>query len=119
MFFHYTIEDFRDDVFDRVRIRVQNRNKNHPWLEMTNLEILKNLGMYSKDSETGNYGFALAAILLFGTDLMIKDCLPAYRTDAICRKMDVDRYDDRDIIETNLIDSVSRLMDFSQKHLNA
>ena len=39
MFFHFKIEDFRADIFDKVRVRVQNRNKNHPWLEMTNLEI--------------------------------------------------------------------------------
>ena len=118
MFFHFKIEDFRADIFDKVRVRVQNRNKNHPWLEMTNLEILKNLGMYSKDVETGKDGFALAAILLFGTDMMIRECVPAFRTDAICRKVNIDRYDDRDIIETNLIDSVSRLMDFAKKHLN-
>ena len=118
MFFNFKIEDFREDVFDKVRIRVQNRNKNHPWLEMTNLEILKNLGMYTKDAESDKTGFALASVLLFGTDEMIRYCLPAYRTDAICRKINVDRYDDRDIIETNLIDSVGRLMDFAQKHLN-
>lgn len=85
---------------------------------MSNLELLQNLGMYTKDAETGKDGFALASVLLFGTDEMIKYCLPAYRTDAICRKVNIDRYDDRDIIETNLIDSVSRLMDFAQKHLN-
>ena len=118
MFFNFKIEDFREDVFDKVRVRVQNRNKNHPWLEMTNLEILKNLGMYTKDAESDKTGFTLASVLLFGTDEMIRYCLPAYRTDAICRKINVDRYDDRDIIETNLIDSVGRLMDFAQKHLN-
>lgn len=118
MFFNFKIEDFREDVFNRVRVRVQNKNKNHPWLEMTNLEILKNLGMYTKDAESDKTGFALASVLLFGTDEMIRYCLPAYRTDAICRKINVDRYDDRDIIETNLIDSVGRLMDFAQKHLN-
>lgn len=118
MFFNFKIEDFREDVFNKVRVRVQNKSKNHPWLEMTNLEILKNLGMYTKDAESDKTGFALASVLLFGTDEMIRYCLPAYRTDAICRKINVDRYDDRDIIETNLIDSVGRLMDFAQKHLN-
>ena len=118
MFFNFKIEDFRDDVFKKVRVRIQNRNKDHPWLEMTNLEFLKNLGMYTKDAESGREGFALASILLFGTDEMIKYCLPAYRTDAICRKVNVDRYDDRDIVETNIIDSVGRLMNFAQKHTN-
>ena len=36
MFFNFKIEDFRDDVFKKVRVRIQNRNKDHPWLEMTN-----------------------------------------------------------------------------------
>lgn len=41
MFFNFKIEDFRDDVFKKVRVRIQNRNKDHPWLEMTNLELLR------------------------------------------------------------------------------
>ena len=48
---------------------------------------------------------------------MIRSVLPHHRTDAILRKEDVDRYDDRDDIRTNLIESYERLRSFISKHL--
>lgn len=44
--------------------------------------------------------------------------LPQHKTDAILRVENKDRYDDRDVITTNLIDSYDRLIAFGQKHLN-
>ena len=41
-----------------------------------------------------------------------------FKTDAIFRVENKDRYDDRDVITTNLIDSYDRLIAFGQKHLN-
>ena len=43
--------------------------------------------------------------------------LPYHGTDAIVRRENIDRYDDREIVETNLIDSFDRLMQFTAKHL--
>jgi len=45
-------------------------------------------------------------------------CLTIEQTDAILRREDTDRYDDRDDIRTNLINSYERLMQFVAKHLN-
>lgn len=42
---------------------------------------------------------------------------PTYVTDALVRKVNVDRYDDREIIKTNLIESYSQLLDFGRKNL--
>ena len=36
---------------------------------------------------------------------------------ALVRKVNVDRYDDREIIRTNLIESFDLLMEFARKHL--
>jgi len=44
--------------------------------------------------------------------------LPHFRTDAILRRENRDRYDDRDDIRTNLIDSYDRLLSFGEKHLS-
>ena len=63
-------------------------------------------------------GLTLAAILLFGTDETIMSCLSTFKTDAIYREENMDRYDDRDVIITNLIESYERLMQFIQKHTN-
>lgn len=38
-------------------------------------------------------------------------------TDALVGKVNVDRYDDREIIKTNLIESYSQLLDFGRKNL--
>ncbi|VEU74189.1 Uncharacterised protein [Mycoplasmopsis citelli] len=44
--------------------------------------------------------------------------LPQYKNDAIFRVVNKDRYDDREVITTNLIESYYKLMDFGKKHLN-
>ena len=44
--------------------------------------------------------------------------LPQHKTDAIFRVENKDRYDDRDVVITNLINSYDRLIEFGQKHLN-
>ena len=62
-------------------------------------------------------GFTLAAILLLGDDNVILSVLPHHRTDALLRRENIDRYDDRDDIRTNLIESYDRLMAFVAKHL--
>ncbi len=42
--------------------------------------------------------------MLWGKDEVILDAAPAYLTDALLRRVNVDRYDDREIIQTNLIE---------------
>lgn len=44
--------------------------------------------------------------------------MPQFKTDAIYRVENMDCYDDRDVIITNLIDSYDRLIEFGKKHLN-
>jgi len=54
--------------------------------------------------------------MLFAPDLLLLKVCPAHRTDLILRKVNVDRYDDRDQVRTNLIDSYDRILAFIQKH---
>lgn len=44
--------------------------------------------------------------------------LPQHKTDMIFRVQNLDRYDDRDVIVTNLLDSYDRMSEFAKKHLN-
>lgn len=44
--------------------------------------------------------------------------LPQHKTDAIFRVENVDRYDDRDVIITNLLETYDRLVAFGHKHLS-
>ncbi|MGL5086134.1 MAG: ATP-binding protein, partial [Clostridium sp.] len=95
-----------------------NQRVNHPWQDLNDIELLKSAGLYVRDYKTGKEGFTLASILLLGKDEVIAAVLPHYRTDAILRRVDIDRYDDRDDIRTNLIESYDRLMVFVEKHLS-
>lgn len=92
--------------------------EHHPWVDMTDEEMLRSCGLILEDPETNKEGITLAAILLFGTDNRIMSVLPQHKTDAIFRVFNVDRYDDRDVVITNLIESYDRLMEFGKKHLN-
>ena len=112
------LEDLRTDLISRIRQMASNQRDNHPWISMDDINLLKSAGLYLLDPQTGTEGITLAGILLFGKDELIRAALPHHRTDAILRKVDIDRYDDRDDIRTNLIESRDRLMAFISKHLN-
>jgi len=110
-------ENLRFDMLPRIRQMAVNRYKNHPWKNMSDSELLKSAGLCGENIATGDKGYNLAAIMLLGHDNVIRSVAPAYRTDAILRKVNLDRYDDRLIVETNLIDSYELLMGFAEKHL--
>ena len=48
---------------------------------------------------------------MFGKDEVIRSCCPGYITDAIYRIQNLDRYDDRLQVTTNLIEAYELLMD--------
>ena len=110
--------DLRADLIGRARKMSRIRNMNHPWLTMEDEELLRSAGLILKDDERHREGITLAAILLFGKDITIMSAIPQHKTDAIFRVENTDRYDDRDVIITNLFDTYDRLMEFGKKHLS-
>jgi len=110
-------EDLCLDMLPRLRQMALNRNKDHAWKILSDSELLQSAGLIGVDAETEKTGYNLAAVMLLGKDHVIKDICPTYRTDALLRKVNLDRYDDRLIVETNLIDSYELLMGFAKKHL--
>ena len=84
---------------------------------MDDQELLKSAGLYGRDIVNGEEGYNLAAIMLLGKDDVILNIAPAYVTDALVRKVNVDRYDDREIVKTNLIESYTQLLEFGRKNL--
>ena len=110
--------DLRLDLLPRIRIMAANRYKGiHPWTNMPDAELMQSAGLFGEDKNTGEWGYNLAAVMLLGHDNVILNVSPAYRTDAIVRRVNTDRYDDRLIVQTNLIESYERLMGFAEKHL--
>lgn len=118
VFPNLTLDCLDSSIIARVRKRASIRNQNHSWKDMTDEELLRSANLILIDPQTGRDGLTLAAILLFGKDNAIMSVLPQHKTDAIFRVVNKDRYDDRDVITTNLIDSYDRLIAFGQKHLN-
>ena len=114
----FQMGDLRPDLIERARIMTASRTANHPWESMSDEEMLRSTGLILKDSEKQIEGITLAAILLFGKDSAIMSVLPQHKTDAIFRVENLDRYDDRDVIITNLLESYDRLVAFGQKHLS-
>ena len=113
-----TLADLDSEVIGKARKLAGIRQPGHPWLSMSDEELIDSAQLRQRDYQRDPKGLTLAAILLFGKDSTILSVLPHHRTDAILRRVNVDRYDDRDDIRTNLIDSYSRLFAFCEKHLN-
>lgn len=117
---YVTKSDLNLSELKRLRIRAQNNSRDerrHPWMDMDDDQLLRSAKLIGVDRESGKSGFNLAAVMLLGTEDVIKDICPAYVTDAILRVKDVDRYDDRDVVGVNLVAAYDRLMDFARKHL--
>lgn len=108
----------RHDLIERVKDMTRAREEGHPWRSMSDEQLLRSEGLILTDERTQKEGVTLAAILLFGQDSTIMSVLPQHKTDAIFRVFNTDRYDDRDVVITNLIESYDRLMAFGKKHLN-
>lgn len=84
---------------------------------MDDQELLRSAGLYGRDIVTGEEGYNLATIMLLGKDDVLLNVAPTYVTDTLVRKVNVYRYDDREIIKTNLIESYSQLLEFGRKNL--
>lgn len=113
-----TMSDFNSDLFPKIRNLIRGNNKSHPWLPLTDEQLLQKAGLWKKDFASGQEGYTLAAVLLLGKDETIQQILPHYKTDALVRKQNMERFDDRLYCTTNLIDAYDQLMDFVAKHLS-
>ena len=102
IFPYVSLDDLRLDLLPRIRkLATNNIEGMHGWESMTDVELLRSAGLYGTDRATGEKGYNLAAVMLLGKDDVIRDICPAYETDALVRKINVDRYDDREIVRTN------------------
>jgi ATP-dependent DNA helicase RecG len=104
------------ELMPRVRIMADTKIPGHPWKDMDDMEIMRSAGLYEENQYVKEKGFNLAGILLFGKDETILSCCPGYVTDCILRRVDLDRYDDRLMIRTNLIDAYNQAIQFIREY---
>ena len=118
LFPYATMDDLEVGLIGKARQMAVNKNPKHIWQGMNDMELLRSAGLYEKNLVTGQEGFNMACILLFGKPEVIQSCVPGYKTDAVYRVENMDRYDDRLIVMENLITSYGLLIDFIAKHTN-
>ena len=114
---HLYLSDFEDGIVSRVRKIIKIQRPDHPWNELDDNEFFKTAGLYRKDMASGSEGFTMTALLLFGRPEAIASAIPHYKIDALVRVKDIERYDDRINIRSNLVHAYDTLMQFVQKHL--
>ncbi len=115
---HLTMKDLDSTLFKRVRTLIRNYRSDHPWLFVNDEQMLRESLLWRKDNRTGEQGLTLAAALIFGKDIAIQSILPAYKVEAMIRIKNLDRYDDRITLRTNLLDTYIALKEFINKHLD-
>jgi ATP-dependent DNA helicase RecG len=109
--------DFEPGILKKARRLIEMHQPEHPWLFLSDEEFLVKAGFRRRDPLTGTEGYTLAAGLMFGKEEVILQMVPHYRIDALVRRANMDRYDDRVDIRCNLIDAYEHLMQFVAKHL--
>lgn len=116
------ISDAKEDWFDIDSVMMAkgyayNIDNKNIWSQKNESEILNSPMFFKKDEETGVEGFTLASLLLFGKDEYIGSVLSYYHIDCLVRKENLNRFDDRLVVECNLVTAYGKIMDFIAKHL--
>ena len=91
-------KDLRLDLLPVIRNLIYSKFGTHPWLGLSDDALLRVAGLIEVDPTTKRKAFNGAAVLLLAREEVLFGCFPAYKTDAIMRRVNVDRYDDRDTI---------------------
>ena len=114
---HLAFSDFDPKVFIKSRRLMSIQAPKHPWLRLSNQQLLNQAGFRRRDPLSGLEGYTLAAGLMFGREQAIERIAPHYRIDALVRRKDIYRYDDRLEIRGNLFNAYDQLMEFTGRHL--
>lgn len=95
---NYHLEkDFDQPTINQYRQLFKLRQPRHAWNALDDMEFLRKIEAWREDRETGESGFTLAGVLMFGTEEAIHDAAPNYFVD-YREKMSPDprvRYTDR------------------------
>ena len=80
---NYSWDDIDKPSFDQYRRLFAVARPNHTWLALSDEDLMRKLGGYRKDRETGEEGFTVAGLLMFGKYDSIRDesCVPRFFPD--------------------------------------
>lgn len=77
----FDFNDIDQDSLRKYRNLFAVAKPQHPWLELDLIDLLRNIGGWSKNRHSGEEGLTLAGILMFGTWNAIQDAVPNYFVD--------------------------------------
>lgn len=79
----FTFDDLDSDSLQQYRNRFSAARPQHPWLELSEQDLLTKLGGWRKDRESNEEGLTVAGLLMFGKDEAIRDpaAIPQYHLD--------------------------------------
>lgn len=79
----FSLDDLDAATLTQYRQRIRAAKGEHPWLALDDRELLRKLGGWRRDRESGHEGPTLAGLLAFGKDEAIRDpaAAPAYFVD--------------------------------------
>lgn len=77
----FDLDDIDLESFEDYRNELRSTKPGHPWVALDDKELLRNLGGWTEDRQTGETGLTLAGILMFGRHRSILDALPNYILD--------------------------------------
>ena len=63
-----TLDELDEGSFKKMRIHISIYNPAHPWLGMSNEEMLHSAGFWRRNPLTNQEGYILAVVLLFGKE---------------------------------------------------
>lgn len=80
---NYSWDDIDMESYRQYRTIFANLTPAHPWVVLDDLDLMKKLGGYRRDRRTGEEGFTVAGIIMFGKTDAITDmaCLPDFMLD--------------------------------------
>ncbi len=121
------MEHLDPKTFQYCRNILATTKPEHPWIQLSDEEILFNTRLARKGELSNGISLKYAALILFGNDDAIQEFLPRYRFEAMfhmCtyeRYNDVkhfpNRYDDRRTMRCNLIKVYDQLIQFTERYL--
>lgn len=110
-------EHLSEETIQKAKNLIRDNDSSHPWLGLEEMAFFRLANLYREDISTGECGFTLAALMLFGQKEVIQSALPYYRIDAILRLKDTNRYDDHIYLDGNIIEAYDQLMAFIRQYM--
>ena len=122
-----TMDNLDHETFQFCRNILAVIKPGHPWLQLTDEEILVHTHIAKKNSISGELELKYAALILFGKEEAIEDFMPRYRFEALFHMCTYEqyndmtqfpnRYDDRRTMRCNLIKVYNQLTQFTERYL--